>query len=777
MINIDGIDNGKIKHFLSFDSDGTGIIEIAEPVGFDGAEIQVKQENNRYGRDVLFAGGEAQFEFFSNTRFRNLTHQFEKLIEYDNTYGFESEVRYIIQYDGQDYIIGELDFEKKETDGIFYFRCKVIQDTVEARIKRHKGTNVDVYSDTKIDGTAITPLTPQGIVFKATPIRQSSEWFQPSSQVYDLFNGLNHISLTPGITSSAIENTLSPESFFQGNNPNKLQNAVFLDAVNTLDNVVVDLSDVTYSSTTPQSINLIWRKGTNFDTSDENIINFPQTATNYQESFSVGVLNRNERLWMYFVIINGNDNNPQTYTFSTCKIKATVTSTSIDSVVNTVRIIDVMNQVCDSIASAPVTAPEFETGGILYDQYLTSGTQLRNIYNRAFDFTFDDILKGIKEFDADYEVQKDGSIYFGTRDTFYKDDKLDTFTLKPNDAFAKAYNPKLTINTFNFKYDSYEKGQNAAQENSREGIHTEAQFSLPNLRVENKKEVSCPWSRDPFEIEKVRRQGLKVSDGTVQEDDESVFIIDVITGDGPISVTESFIFNHVISNTSVLEIINDGSFDWSVSGIQANDVVTLSGENPGSYLVGTVGNSSLQLTPVSPTPNPSFSGLTYSTISYNITATNLITARNEDFQLVDGSTEPEGFANMKFSISRNLRRFYGSYLKAACQFYPNGVLVNTLFRYNRDFTTQINSETQSITEGDNIDVSDLDAAILNTRITNTEVPCQFPRFMELSDNLRTRKGYIEITNNNGEVIKTHPSELSYDLKSKILSIKGEDRSN
>lgn len=766
-----------VKHILQF-GDGARK-EILQPVGFDGADFFLKQEANRYGRDVSFANGEAKFQFWKGASKKGLTHCFDELISVWENDGFEGDVKYILQYDGEDFVIGELDFNAAITDQFRYFQAKIIQDQIEAKVKRNRTKSINLFSDQDIFGNPITPLDPSRILVKATPLTEISEWTIPQGGAVfvDFTNDTTKIlGFAPQIVRSEINNTLS--SFFGlSSDFITAEDCTYVTAVNSLQNVTLEISDFNYAFRNPDlnpiaSANLVYRIGVNFSTATVVSTAIPGIDTNGNYTFQIPQISRDETLWVYIATSGEDDLSAQ---LNSVNVKLTATSTALDSVTSSVRLFDAMQQVVRSISGANIVAPEFDIDGPLGRQYISTGNQVRGIDGRSFDLSLEDILKGIKEFDADYQVRPDGVVYFGTRDPFYEDEELDRFTVAPNEKFIIEFNKRVLLNAFNVKYDKFEQGQNDDLENSREGIHTIAEFSLPNQNTFNSLDINLPWSRDPFLAEKIRRQGFDVSDETTQEDDDTVLIFDVIEDTSPKIRTGSALLNHIVTNTTVLELINQGNFNWSISGIQVGDTVTLTGSNAGSYTVGSVGQANLQLVPQAPTPNPTFTGIEFTTFTYNITTTDLVVATNQGFTSITGSTDPEGFGNMNFSIARNLRNYFGSLLKTACEFRLTGDIVNTLFRYNEDFTTQRPEDLEPIREGANIRVSDLPDRILSSRQITIEVPCTFPRAYNLMRAIRFQNGYVTITDNLQMEIKTHPKEMKYNWKSKKLEIVGENR--
>jgi hypothetical protein len=96
--------------YLNFKNDATGLIEITEPVKFDGASFTVEQDKSRYGRDISYGNEEVSLEFYDGTFNNGLTMGLFQLLDYYKTYGFESEVEFILNKNGVNFTIGLLDF-------------------------------------------------------------------------------------------------------------------------------------------------------------------------------------------------------------------------------------------------------------------------------------------------------------------------------------------------------------------------------------------------------------------------------------------------------------------------------------------------------------------------------------------------------------------------------------------------------------------------------------------------------------------------------------------
>ena len=168
-----------LAHLLQFGENEP--IQIAEPVGFDAANLVTRQDKDRLGRDVSFASGNVDLTFDNLTEFEGLTHNLEKLLSEYKENGFEADVKYILRLsnDGvnySDFILGQLDFGQPETDSLTFFSCKVIQENQQALLKRRLDTAVNIFGSETVDGDYLAPLAPEKVLIRATPIIQESVW-------------------------------------------------------------------------------------------------------------------------------------------------------------------------------------------------------------------------------------------------------------------------------------------------------------------------------------------------------------------------------------------------------------------------------------------------------------------------------------------------------------------------------------------------------------------------------------------------------------------------
>lgn len=766
------------KFYLHF-AVGTGLNpsynrkEIAEPIGFDAANFTLQQETGRYGRDVMFSPD--SFTFSSFVEIEGLTHLFSELQQVYQNRGFEGNVLFEIEVDGVSYILGQLDFTTVDTDLIKYFTCNIIQLNDEAVIKRRKEVKVDLYSDKDYNGLPITPLTPEKILIKSQPLKQVSAWKMPNEQSYQGADPPIFFNPSQQIIKSEVKDTLSPSTGFvqtTNNNSEFLQDFTIYQAATKAVDLKLNFKNGAWFSFADIGFRLYVRKG--IDISNSVTISSP--LMNLVESdFSLSVVIPEmligEKLFVYF---GRQTLGADGITFTSLDVELELTSISIDSLTDGVRLIDAMKQTVKSISDLDVIAPRFDAGGEHYDQYIFKGNQIRLIQDKPFTISFEDVLKYLPEVNCDYQVNEDGTVFIGHETDFYINESAGSFPISPNNIFNVKVNERFTYNKIKYSYDKYEKGENELQNNGLFGVNTEFEMTVPNQFVENTKDIKINFVRDAYRIEKMRRDSILISDNAPTIDDEDVVILDVVDG-GVITQQETILLNHA-KRTGTLELINDGSFSWLLAGFYVGQVFTLTAENnTGSYIVLSIDGGVLITTWTGAIPT--FSGLQLTTLIWTL-QTSKVNRTNQGFApFITPIEVADGITNLKYAAKRNLQKYWRGNIKAAGQFYPNRLVKNTFYRNGANVQAIFNSEfafTLGRQDRDLI-LNTIGNPILSAFIIETEVICDFDAFWQIRQAVRNEKKHIEIINTNDILIKLHPIDLSYSIKDKLLTIKGEQR--
>lgn len=784
------LDNDNIiKHFLIF---GNLKYQIAEPVGFDAAKFVVKQDDKRYGRDVEFSPSD--LSFFKMPPSRGVTHRFDELIEAYNSTGFESDVKYLLEIDGVDYILGQLDFQTADTDELNYFTTNIIQENAQAIIKSREDVEVNLFSTQDLDGKPITPLETTKIYLQATPEKQSSEW--GIAEPFYLLRGSQGGSGSgnvdfnpfPVIKESEIENTLSPVIVSFG----ERDDLIIIEAQNELTNVNLKITDLKFKLEATNFINkfgyatcsLIYKIGetTNDLTGWTEIFNtgfIKQGNPSYEiidgEFIIEGLsIPRDQKMFLWFNLEVNTQNNPFTAELwvDSGKIEVEAVSTSISSIVETFNLGDAMEYVIKSISGLETDAPRF-IGGEFRDQYITNGLLMRNIKDEPFNLSLKKILDYLPELNGDYEIS-DGKVFFGLYQDFYTDENIGSFLMPPNESFRTNFNDRYSVNKFNFKYSKYEKSNDEAK--SREAVHTEMETLLPNKFVDNTKDIQVGFIRDTFLIESTRKEAIKIKDDVASQQDEDIFIIDVLKKTEPIEESEQFTVYHKKTGQS-LGLLNDNSINWTLFGFSLNDKIKLEGKNAGYWYIYEIFEDVLRLIPDFNWNNP-FEGYASSKMIYKVTATDLTNRTNEGFTIIDGTTTPQGFSNLRFTPKRNTWYYWGQYL-ASCSFYrtnPTDQIRVTKFIHNGELKTAFYNDQKVFIENAPINTNTLPNAILTPKKTTTLVLCNFSDFWALRTKIRDVRGFIYVTDSNGNTMSLYPKKIEFIWHSNLLEIEGEIKS-
>jgi hypothetical protein len=578
--------------FNSGDDDLTLFID--EPIDFATVDFQMKQKDKSYGRDVSFNGGETQFEF---VKYRN--HYLDKLLEYNNTYGFESIVELIIITSINTIIAGELDFSTAVTDDLEYFKCKVIQKSKLQIVKRRKSAKVNLFDDKDINGNDIVPLAAENMLLISKPLIDNSRWDAEETQYTEVAMADSSIVSTPSATQVTYRNFFNsmydsdiPTSYAPYND-GSAGGVKMVTALNSLENLKIRIEGFTvqgrlvdyayiYDSYSSAFHNMFISYGANFGDNTTYIpsayfnLNTAPATTETQTVYSsvinvapfelsITILPQGHSIWIgntCSVTNFGSGIGTFSIKHSAMKMSVTASVNSINSVVLSFRLIDVMRQVVKSISGLDIVAPRFDLGGEFYDNRMLNGNLLRKITSvveikddgvnkvskvikKPFLISLEDLEKSLVEFNVDWEIDGNGDVFFGIEDDFYTNNQVKEFANAQFSSFNKSFNPRFQINEFNYGYKKFQSQKEGELISSADIINGESKWILQNKNVENKKDISIEWVRDMFLIEQYRRKSLELSESTSAQEDDTIFIIDSIpTGIGQPSGTQSIIFNH-----------------------------------------------------------------------------------------------------------------------------------------------------------------------------------------------------------------------------------------
>ena len=804
------------KFYLHFLSDNYGKKSINEPIDYDKCDFNLNQEDKRYARDISFSGGDFMLNF---VKWRD--HELEKLLYYHSTFGFEAKVNVIIEFSKEnEIVIGQLDFQTAKTDGLTYFKCKIIQDSKQALIKRREDIKVNLLSDKTLDDEDIEPLVPENVFIKAKPLIKTSRWKSNDQQAgatsitkprqsnigLNLTNTLNLGANNCNIVESyEIDNSLS----FISNRyalvngfPNDGLNFTYLEFATDQKDVTFEFSEIlaysfqTYTNTLSTdvlsgsgSVQFVVKIG--FDEFDTNM----QTYVLYERTFgfvnstpieylpteltlNIPFIERNKRVWIYLkpdsqaTFSTNNIATLSNYTVNAIMDRMTtkITSTSVDysTISPTFRLYDVMKYVAKSIADIDIDAPRFQSGGYFYNQRILNGNFLRNIKDRDFTITLKELREYLPEINGDYEVNYYSKLFFGLFEDYYKNEEIAFFSSSQFDSLEKSFNPRFSVNEFNYKYKSYLSQKENSTDNTYDSVHGESQWFLKNIMVENKKEVEVEFYRDAFLLEDNRRKGLKDSITKANQDDDKKAIIDTIELDESerTRIESAYLQHYYDSETGYLTLRTTEGLNFELLGIYEGTQFTLQNtNNAGLHNVVNAYGNTVVLQRVSPGTS-SFDGNFITRFQYYVSSevANYTIWTNEGFTLINNISNGNDYANLRFSKKRNIINYWNSYL-ATCNLYHKELgIKKTFYKNNPDALTVY--EGAQVREGETFVPSN---PILSPVLyENVTLLCDKEEFFNIQKDVRTKRGYFRFIDNTGTVIKGYPKNMKYMISESAL---------
>jgi len=786
------------KHYLNFlDYPSIGKIEISEPFGFDASSHKIKQEDF-WGRDVYISDEETEFEFtrqqfeelalnqqlINGVEVNHATHGFDYLLSLFNDLGWNSRVEYIIEKDGIEFSKGIFDYFTAiiKYDSITF---KVIQDTNREKCKRNEDVVVNAFSDKDIDGNDIEPCSTVNVLLKAKPVVQKSIW---ENETTTIFNGLALDRFNPflNLTTYEIDDSLvSFDNRIDTNITEAINNFRYIEARTQLTSGKIKF---TIKGT------LKYRPNGSASTSGVFVLNmykyvFPyvtgadlETINIYTKSFS-GSANQDFILDLDFEVDMPNLLSGEGLSifwtdiftssvailnmgaeFTNYKMEIKATSTSIDSVIKASRFIDVLKHNVKSISSLPTIAPLYDVGGEHYDNFATNGYLIGQKTDKPFNNKFKDLCDVVKEQCVGKQINTD-SVEFLHYSDFYTNEELAVFDELPDYEQKTTFNKDYFIKTFEFSYKNSSKDRETNGENTLDDVHGQTQWLMPTPFGQGRLKVELDHIRSAFLLEEQRRRIFEAKDTESLQYDDKLFLIKC--RQAPPSLTNSFSDNIKQQRTGVTLKLLSNNFRWDLLGFNQFSTITIDGNNAGTYSIIEITPSLLTLVGISVNP---FSGESIIKITYNLNNIDYIVETAEDFAEISGIENSNNYANLRYSIKRNIKNWY-NILSTASIFDKDKEIKNTMFEVNGNLSSRLITETEAVVDNASILTDDiLDYKILSPKVHDVTVFCEFEKATQLIKDVNDKKGFVRVRLNSGNIIKGYIKELDYGWKDETLDL-------
>lgn len=772
------IETNSFRHFFLIRGVET---EIIEPTNFDLSNFKVIQDD--IARDTYFGNEESQLEFYidyglpTGTYMNNdgvlvshLQSGVELLIEENKNYGNEADVKYILKKNGIEFTTGNVDFNKDfDTDNESYVKCRIIQNTNQALIKKREDITIDLLSDKDLDENTITPIPIQRMFLKAKPTYSESEHSNTSTylatQGYpttpNFFNTIRNITQQNSENNALSWLSQTVVGNYTSNEVRDVGKCVKID--NELSNIKVKIklnSTTNYrNNTRNQPLQFICQCFISSFDEAEWLANINNTATRAFSHliYSGGVVNINQTYefnfpfgqsgkFIYVVFTSVSPNNGNAFlehNFRDSTIYISSTSTAISSVVNAVRWIDLIKQNYKAIGRLPVNAAKYDIGGEFYDNFCFTKNLIKQNVTSPFYLKLKDTKEHLLEQCAYAQINND-EIYIGQYEDFYNNIDLGGFLEVPDYEANLTKNPKYLVNKFVFGYEKYEQDRN--EKNTVDAIHTNSEWFPQAINSINTKDFKLPFIRDPFITEVARKMVFSTKE-TSTSDDDNIFICDVI----PLPPNSRNKFTRLLTwnangTEGTTKILSDGSFDWTQLGFNVGDTIIESGVN---RVVLAMTSTIITLS----FSGGIASGTNFLTFDYPLTNVLYTNRTNQGLTFSENLRNSENFGNLRYSIKRNMRHWF-AVLATYGKFIPTKKIKNTYFKSNGECITQFVGEPEPIKENEDILISDIsDKKILNQDIYKTKVRCGFEQAVQLLNDIQNVRGFIRVQNPSGAIIK------------------------
>ena len=806
MIN-NPIDTNSFTHFLRFISLGKmDLYRISEPVGFDAAEFSMKQNTARFSRDNFYMADDQKTFTFQDGQFERvdfeqvqdpqgyrskyLDHGLKWILETRKRFGPSGKIEYILKKDEVEFTTGIFGTAKADTDGYSYFSCNIIQDENQSAYSKHADTKINVLGDKNVKNESITPVETFKFLRKSIPIIANSKLETTddfSSTPREYFFG-SRLYYQPAIqlTAFGVETTFSPselETFVNSSDTNSVYDAIdrrlLFQAKRRTENIKIKISDINWKVVTKRSLSfptspyensvvsylsIAWGNSSNDSQKVDYFTNYNPDVVNENIEFEIPILEIGQKIWFYFTSQSEVHQNAHSVVEAFISKSLTITidaiTRSLNTVIEGVRYVDMKKQCSKFIRNKPVNAPKFDIGGVFYDQVCYNRALIGQNKKLPFITTFKETLGSVEEVCADYEINKD-EIFVGQYEDFYTNDEIGVFLIIPSKNYKEPWNERFMINRFNFGYKTFE--QNRDTQNTKQDVHTESEWIIPDDMAQNKKEIKCEFVRSGFSQQVA--VDLEINKPMTSDDnDDKVYIQDII----PLPANSFGEFGAILANKwgdSMLQIMNksisgdtqDSTINWLLLGIKINeDLFITDGKNIGTYKVKQMTAAVLTLQPIGTIVQ--VSGDHYVKLKWFYNDIQFTTRTDEGFNIIDGITIKQYFSNLLYTIRRNMVH-WESYLNTACFFQKSKEIVCNYFKNDVPLKTQFENGPIYI-ENAPIDIDTLNAPILTPKTMVLECVAEFTQIVELLEKYKTKRGFIRCYDMNGKVIKGYIQDLA-----------------
>lgn len=408
-----------------------------------------------------------------------------------------------------------------------------------------------------------------------------------------------------------------------------------------------------------------------------------------------------------------------------------------------------------------------------------NGTSWQSLqYARPFITSLKDILELSMTIEtcADYQLQDD-KIFIGKFEDFYTDTEIAVIEVVPEKEYKERYNERFKTNSIKLAYDTFEQFRLA--KNTANDIHTEAEWSQPNIYVKEKFDRSIKFVRSGFSAQEMNNLETR-SPQTAYENDDKVYIVSIVPFEvGSSSRIVKTLFMNIsggklqITNKAQNESDSDVIFRWDMAGITLNqDLEIVSGDNVGMYTVESFTKNIITLIPQGFTPT--YNGDSFVKITFEYLNILWQTKTNEGFSIVQNLENPDRTPNLDYTLRRNLQR-WAKYFSTSELYRTDKPIINRYFKNNPALITRKTGETFDLVEKGNWTFDQMETPILDTQIIEAKVKMDFPTAIDVIDKIKTQRGFVRMYTADGRVMRGYIQEFDNLWKFEELNLIAEKK--
>jgi len=465
--------------------------------------------------------------------------------------------------------------------------------------------------------------------------------------------------------------------------------------------------------------------------------------------------------------------------YSVESVEISLTSTAISTIVKGIRLYDLLRHQAHSYDTTLNDLGVFNNTSEYWNNFCFNGRMLGNLANQDFNNEFKNLYNSVcDEAFADYQIDNNG-ITIDFIDNYYKDEEIAVFTEMPSNDVNYTANSDYSINLFNLKFKNSSSDRTGNEVDTNDDVHTSLQLKMPSKKADADLSIEFDHIRSAQLIEEQRRKGNTIDGKTrTLENDEKLFIIDCVPlAPNTRNKFTQFLRYRILNTPNQLEIVSNGTFVWTNLGMQVGQTISVSfsGLPSGTnFQILALEDFTIRLQYLNNLPTSNSNGEKPITFDYILQGVLYTNRTKEGFTKIEGVANPDNYSNLKYSLKRILNK-WRKIINTAGQYLIGKEANVTEIKINNELVTRLTGESANVVDFAPIEITE--DRILNGRVYEIKVFCDFDKATELFTETRDLKGYVRAVRNNNSVIRGFIKNARYTWRSQELLLNLEEKAD